>query len=137
MVAKRKRRARGPTVAIQLPQERYGGRVIVEPARFPGTTPVEQLFGPPRVVLAEHGEAKLTDEKEHVSHRLDAKIRPAYAEYEAFYQFAGGILGFITKKPGESWRLSVTVSRAGQFPKDRPEGFPTWQAAWAYVVERL
>ncbi len=137
MAAKRKRTPRGPTVAVQLPQARYGGRVIDVQANFPGKTPIEQLFGPPPVVLAEHGEARLTDKKAHASQRLDAKVRRPFAEYEAFYEFAGGILGYITKKPGEPWKLSVTVSNLGQFPDDRPEDFPTWQAAWAYVTERL
>ena len=49
MAFKRKGAAR-PTVAIQLPKERYGGRVIEVPANFPGTTPVEQIFGPPAPV---------------------------------------------------------------------------------------
>jgi len=136
-MVKAKRKQTRATVAVQLPQKRYGGRVIDIPANYPGETAIEQLFGPPPVILAEHGEARLIDKKEHSSHRLDAKDSPRLAKYEQFYEFAGGILGYITKKPGEPWKLSVTVSRVGQFPENRPEEFPTWQAAWAYVTERL
>jgi hypothetical protein len=135
MAAKRKRAT--PTVAVRLPQERYGGRVIDVSAKYPGKTAAEKLFGPPPTILAEHGEAKLIDHKGHLSHRLDAKTTRPLAQYEAFYQFSGGILGYITKKQGEPWKLSVTVSRHGQFPKNRPVDFSTWQAAWAYVTERL
>lgn len=136
---KRARRPTRPTVAVQLP---FGGHVIDVQANFPGNTPQEQLFGPPPVVLAEHGQTKVTDEKEHMSHSLDLRFkrkRP-YADYEAFYTYAGGgVVGYITKKPSGPWKLSCTMYPAGLFPEPeaRPQYFPTWQAAWAYVVEHL
>lgn len=133
-MSQRRRSHRGPTVTVNLTQ----GRTFAVPARFPGEDPAERIFGPAKPVLAERGETKLTDEKEHASRRLDARSRPAYAEFEELYQFAGGgILGFIAKKRGEAWTLSVVMSRPGQFSEPRPDGFPAWQAAWAYVAERL
>lgn len=110
------------------------------PVRYEGNTGHDRIFGPPWIVVAKHHGTELHDYKEHASHLLD-KSRLSVQRvlsHEAFYEFKGGdVLGYITKKVGEPWKLSITLSKSGQFPLDKPDDFPTWQAAWAYVAERL
>ena len=113
-------------------------QVIEVVPQYEGKTDLERVFGP-KVVLAKHGRVELTDHMAKTRARLDqdrAGVRKMLS-YEAFYQFAGGVLGFITKRHGEPWRLSITMSDTGSFPQPRPESFETWQDAWKYVTEKM
>lgn len=113
-------------------------QVIEVVAQYKGKTDLERVFGH-KVVLAKHGRVELTDHMAKTRARLDqdrAGVRKMLS-YEAFYQFAGGVLGFITKRPGEPWRLSVTMADMGTFSEPRPESFKTWQDAWKYVTDRM